>query len=646
MSVSIKTVPTKPYDGQKPGTSGLRKRVKIFQQENYTENFIQATLEAIPEPGGAKGATLVIGGDGRFYIPEALQIITKLSAGAGNSIDPLHCDQPYTVFAAMRLHRFLAYAKGVSLRIYRHGRFALGGNDAQGKGGNWGSIRSAEKKLAAVSKLIVGQNGILSTPAASNLIRKYKATGGILLTASHNPGGPDNDFGIKYNVANGGPAPESVTNKIYEITKTIKELHIADIPKVDFSKIGSTTIGGLTVDVINSTDDYVELMKDIFDFDLLRNFFKSNTNYRMLFDGMNGVTGPYGHHIFVKELGLPESSVMNFKPLPDFGGGHPDPNLTYAHDLVERVEKEGIDFGAASDGDGDRNMIIGKGAFVTPSDSVAIIAHYAKAAIPYFQKNGVHGLARSMPTSQAVDLVAKKQGLEYFEVPTGWKFFGNLMDAGRCSVCGEESFGTGSDHIREKDGLWAILAWLSIIAYVNKEKLGSSVQDVLQLHYKVYGRNFFSRFVDVVITDIAVNKLMFGLLCYRYDYEEVESKGAEDMVDRLRSQIQSGELKGKKFGDFQVALADDFEYKDPIDNSVSKNQGIRIVFEDGSRIVIRLSGTGSQGATVRLYVEKYSNNTAEYDADTQKALKPLIDQALIISQLKEYTGRDKPTVIT
>ncbi|GAB5590056.1 hypothetical protein Unana1_04956 [Umbelopsis nana] len=558
MSVSVKSVPTTPYDGQKPGTSGLRKRVKVFQQANYTENFIQATLEAIPEPGGAKGATLVIGGDGRFYIPEALQIIAKLSAGAG------------------------------------------------------------------VSRLIVGQNGILSTPAASNLIRKYKATGGILLTASHNPGGPDNDFGIKYNVANGGPAPESVTNKIYEITKTIKELHVADIPKIDFTKLGSTTVGDLTIDVIDSTEDYVQLMKEIFDFDGLRAFFKSNPNYRILFDGMNGVTGPYGYHLFVKELGLPESSVMNFKPLPDFGGGHPDPNLTYAHDLVERVEKEGIDFGAASDGDGDRNMIIGKGAFVTPSDSVAIIAHYAKAVIPYFQKNGVHGLARSMPTSQAVDLVAKKQGLEHFEVPTGWKFFGNLMDAGRCSICGEESFGTGSDHIREKDGLWAILAWLSIIAYVNKEKLASSVHDILQLHYKEYGRNFFSR----------------------YDYEEVESKGAGEMVNRLQQQIQSGELKGKTFGAFKIAFVDDFEYKDPIDKSVSSNQGIRIVFEDGSRVVIRLSGTGSQGATVRLYVEKYSNNAAEYDADTQKALKPLIDQALAISQLKEFTGREKPTVIT
>ncbi|KAH8551706.1 hypothetical protein BGW37DRAFT_425051 [Umbelopsis sp. PMI_123] len=558
MSVSVKTVPTTPYEGQKPGTSGLRKRVKVFQQEHYTENFVQATLQAIPVPGGAKGATLVIGGDGRYYIPEALQIIAKLSAAAG------------------------------------------------------------------VSKLIVGQNGILSTPAASNLIRKFKATGGILLTASHNPGGPNNDFGIKYNVSNGGPAPESVTNKIYEITKTIKELHIADIPKVDFSTIGSTIVGSMTIDVIDSTEDYVQLMKSIFDFDALREFFKSNPNYRILFDGMNGVTGPYGYHLFVKELGLPESSVMNFKPLPDFGGGHPDPNLTYAHDLVERVEKEGIDFGAASDGDGDRNMIIGKGAFVTPSDSVAIIAHYAKVAIPYFQKNGVNGLARSMPTSQAIDLVAKKQGLEHFEVPTGWKFFGNLMDAGRCSICGEESFGTGSDHIREKDGLWAVLAWLSIIAYTNKQKLASSVHDILQLHYKQYGRNFFSR----------------------YDYEEVEAKGANDMVNRLQGQIQTGELKGKTFGTFKIAFVDDFEYNDPIDKSVSSHQGVRIVFDDGSRVIIRLSGTGSQGATVRLYVEKYSNNAAEYDTDTQKALKPLIDQALIISRLKEFTGRDTPTVIT
>lgn len=309
----------------------------------------------------------------------------------------------------------------------------------------------------------MGRNGIVSTPAVSNLIRKYKATGGILLTASHNPGGPENDFGIKYNCSNGGPAPESVTNKIYEITKTLKELKVAQVDAVDFSKLGSVNVGEMTVEVIDGVDDYVDLMKTIFDFESIKQFFASQKDFKMLFDGMNGVTGPYGYRLFVEEFGLPESSVMRYKPLSDFGGAHPDPNLTYAHDLVEAVEKEGYDFGAASDGDGDRNMIIGRKAFVTPSDSVAIIAHYAKEAIPYFQKHGVQGLARSMPTSQAIDLVAKKMGVEHFEVPTGWKFFGNLMDAGRCSVCGEESFGTGSDHIREKDGLWAILGKDDII---------------------------------------------------------------------------------------------------------------------------------------------------------------------------------------
>ncbi|KAI8365180.1 uncharacterized protein BYT42DRAFT_550082 [Radiomyces spectabilis] len=556
--VNVNTVQTKPFEGQKPGTSGLRKRVKVFQQPNYTENFIQAVLKAIPESdGGAKGATLVIGGDGRFYLNEVLQIIVKLSVAAG------------------------------------------------------------------VKKLVVGRDGIVSTPAVSCIIRKIKATGGILLTASHNPGGPDADFGIKYNCSNGGPAPESVTNRIYEISKTLQNLEIADIPKVDFSQLGTQHIGDLTLEVIDGVKDYVEYMKTIFDFDEIRTFFKNNKDFKMLFDGMNGVTGPYGYRLFVEELGLPESSVMRFKPLPDFGGAHPDPNLTYAHDLVERVQAENYDFGAASDGDGDRNMIIGKDAFVTPSDSVAIIAHYAKEAIPYFKKHGVNGLARSMPTSQALDLVAKKQGLEFFEVPTGWKFFGNLMDAGRCSICGEESFGTGSDHVREKDGVWAILAWLSIIAHVNKSKR-MGVQDILQEHYKVYGRNFFSR----------------------YDYEEVDSKGAEDMVERLRGMIEKNELVGKTCGQFKIAKADDFAYHDPIDGSESKKQGIRIIFEDGSRIVIRLSGTGSHGATVRLYVEKYSDNAAEYPKPTQEALKPIIDVALELSQLEKFTGRKEPTVIT
>ncbi|KAI9321418.1 hypothetical protein BX666DRAFT_1874678 [Dichotomocladium elegans] len=554
--VEIKKVSTKPYNDQKPGTSGLRKRVKVFQQENYTENFIQATLHTVEN--GAKGATLVVGGDGRYYLDEVMQIIIKFSLGAG------------------------------------------------------------------VSKLIVPVNGLISTPAGSHLIRKYKATGGILLTASHNPGGPDKDFGIKYNVKNGGPAPEGVTNKIFETSKQLKELVYADIPKVDYSKIGDQQIGDMTLHVIDGIDDYVELMKEIFDFDEIKSFLATNKSFKVLFDGMHGVTGIYGHRLFLQEFGLSEASIMRSTPLPDFGGEHPDPNLTYAHELVERVNKDQIDFGAASDGDGDRNMVLGKNAFVTPSDSVAVIAHYARDVIPYFKKHGIHGLARSMPTSRALDLVAKKQGLELFEVPTGWKFFGNLMDAHRCSICGEESFGTGSDHVREKDGVWAVLAWLSIVVHLNKTKPGTSVYDILQNHYKIYGRNFFSR----------------------YDYEEVESEKANDVIENLRSLSANKQLIGKTFNGFRVSEVDDFSYKDPIDGSVSSHQGMRVFFDDGSRFVLRLSGTGSHGATIRLYVEKYSNNPAEYTDDTQKALRPLIDVALEISRLQHYTGRDKPTVIT
>ncbi|KAF9438323.1 Phosphoglucomutase-2 [Entomortierella beljakovae] len=554
---SIQTISTKPFEGQRPGTSGLRKRVKVFQQEHYTQNFIQATLDAIPT--GAKGATLVIGGDGRYFSEDAVQMIIRI--GAANE----------------------------------------------------------------VSKLIIGQNTILSTPAASNLIRIRKATGGILLTASHNPGGPDNDFGIKYNMSNGGPAPESVTEKIYEITQKITSYKEIALPPINLSNIGIQRVGNLEVEIVDSVADYLVLLKDIFDFDLIKHFLQSNPDFTVLFDGMHGVTGPYGQTIFVQELGLPQKSVMNCIPLPDFGGGHPDPNLTYAHELVERVEKEGISFGAASDGDGDRNMIIGKGAFVTPSDSVAIIAAQAHA-IPYFVRTGVKGLARSMPTSTALDLVAKKKGYEYFEVPTGWKFFGNLMDAGRLSICGEESFGTGSDHIREKDGVWAVVAWLNIIAFANQTKK-AGINDILLTHYNEYGRNFFSR----------------------YDYEEVESEGASKMVDRLRTMVSTGRdsLIGKDIGNgFVVKDGDDFEYTDPIDGSVSKKQGVRIIFEDGSRVIVRLSGTGSQGATVRLYVEKYESNPSKYQDNTQEALRPLIEAALKLSQLTEFTGRKEPTVIT
>lgn len=555
MSGSIKTVPTEPFEGQKPGTSGLRKRVEVFSQPGYTENFVQAILSSIPAPG-AKGATLVVGGDGRYFSIPAIQSIVRLCAGNG------------------------------------------------------------------VAKLIIGANGILSTPAASHVIRAYKATGGILLTASHNPGGPDADFGIKYNMNNGGPAPEGVTNKIYQVTTTIKEYHVVEGEDVDLSKAGNTSFGPMQIQVIDPVKDYVNYLSQIFDFGLIKSFLQQGS-FSVLFDALHGVTGPYGRALFVDEFGLPESSIQNCVPSENFGGGHPDPNLTYAKSLVDAVEYKNISFGAASDGDGDRNMIIGKGAFVNPSDSVAIIADWADRAIPYF-KSGVKGLARSMPTSGAIDRVAQKKGFECFEVPTGWKFFGNLMDAGRLSICGEESFGTGSDHIREKDGLWAVVAWLSIMAAANKEKPGSTVSDVLQRHYAQYGRNFFSR----------------------YDYEEVDSAGAKSMMDHLASQFTSTAFPGTKLGAFEVAEAGDFAYTDPIDGSVSKNQGLFIKFKDGSRIVFRLSGTGSAGATIRLYVEKYTNDSSEYTADAQVGLKPLIEQALKVSDLQKFTGRNQPTVIT
>ncbi|WVF68735.1 hypothetical protein IAT40_003507 [Kwoniella sp. CBS 6097] len=558
----IQTVQTKAYSGQKPGTSGLRKKVKIFQQEHYTENFIQATLSAIP--GGPEGKTLVVGGDGRYFSPEAVQIILRISAANG------------------------------------------------------------------IKHIILGQDAILSTPAVSALIRSLKTDGGILLTASHNPGGPDNDFGIKFNISNGGPAPEEVTNKIHKITETISEYKQINLPDLDLSKTGEFNHGPIKVTIVDPVSNYIQLLKDIFDFDMIKNWLHTTSpKPTVLFDALNGVTGPYGRAIFVDELGLDENSIQNCVPKPDFGGSHPDPNLTYAHELVERVEKENIEFGAASDGDGDRNMIYGKGAFVTPSDSVAIIADWAEKAIPYF-KGGVKGLARSMPTSGAIDIVAKDKGLEVFEVPTGWKFFGNLMDAGRLSICGEESFGTGSDHIREKDGVWAIVAWLSILAAANKEKPGSGINDVLMQHWKKYGRSFFSR----------------------YDYEECESEGAEAMMDHLRKLFASSDFVGTELKatssetSFKVAEADDFSYTDPIDGSVSQKQGLYIKFADGSRIIFRLSGTGSSGATVRLYVEKYSKNEAEYGNDAQDGLKPLIEVALSVSKLKEFTKRDKPDVIT
>ncbi|KAK5126879.1 hypothetical protein LTR08_004562 [Meristemomyces frigidus] len=554
--MSVKTVQTKAYQDQKPGTSGLRKKVKVFQQENYSENFVAAILLSIPE--GVKDSYLVIGGDGRYYNPEVTQLIAKIGAAYG------------------------------------------------------------------VKKLLIGQDGIMSTPAASHMIRIKKATGGILLTASHNPGGPTEDFGIKYNLANGAPAPESVTNKIYETSKMLKEYKIMDIPDVDLKKIGTQKVGPLEVEIVHSTTDYVNMLKDIFDFDLIKSFLKEHSDFKILFDGLSGVTGNYGVDIFEKELGM-KGSTQNCVPKPDFGGHHPDPNLVYAHSLVEAVEKDNIHFGAASDGDGDRNMIYGAQSFVSPGDSLAIIAHHAEL-IPYFKKQGVYGLARSMPTSGAVDLVAKKKGLKSYEVPTGWKFFCGLFDADKMNICGEESFGTGSNHIREKDGLWAIVAWLNIIAGVGKQTNSTPSIKSIQLDFwKIYGRTFFTR----------------------YDYEGCESEGAEKMVSHMQELITTkrDSFVGSTVAGRKVIEADDFSYTD-LDGSVSKNQGIYVKFDDGSRIVVRLSGTGSSGATIRLYVEKHENDASKYELDAQDYLKEPITMAVELLKLQEFVGRTEPDVKT
>ncbi|KAK3941819.1 phosphoglucomutase [Diplogelasinospora grovesii] len=554
--MDVKTVQFQPFTDQKPGTSGLRKRVTVFQQPHYSESFVTSILLSIPE--GAEGAFLVIGGDGRFWNPEVIQLIAKIGAAYG------------------------------------------------------------------VKKLLIGQNGILSTPAASHVIRKRKATGGILLTASHNPGGPKNDFGIKYNLANGGPAPESVTNKIFEASKTLTSYKMANIPDVDISTIGTRKYGSLEVEVVDSTADYVEMLKDIFDFGLIKKFFATHPDFKVLFDALSGVTGPYGTAIFVDELGLGSDSIQNCEPSPDFNGGHPDPNLTYAHSLVEVVEKKNIPFGAASDGDGDRNMIYGAGAFVSPGDSLAIIAHHAQL-IPYFKKNGVYGLARSMPTSGAVDLVAKKQGLNCYEVPTGWKFFCALFDANKLSICGEESFGTGSNHIREKDGLWAIVAWLNIIAGlgVSNPGVAPSIKQIQKDFWTEYGRTFFTR----------------------YDYENVDSDGANKVVGVLEALVADPNFVGSKVGDRTVTKAGNFSYTD-LDGSVSSNQGLYACFSSGSRIVVRLSGTGSSGATIRLYIEQHSSDPATYDMDAQDFLKPEIKMATDLLKFKEFVGRDEPDVKT
>jgi len=543
MTVSVQS--TTPLAGQRPGTSGLRKKVKVFQQPNYLENFVQSVFDVI---GDFAGRTLVVGGDGRYYNREAIQVIVKMAAANG------------------------------------------------------------------FGKVLVGQGGILSTPAASCVIRKYKAYGGLILSASHNPGGPDEDFGIKYNIGNGGPAPEKVTEAVYARSLGITEYRTFKADDIDLEAIGSSRIGEMQVEVIDPVADYAELMQSLFDFDAIRALLAGK--FRIAFDAMHAVTGPYAKVIIEEMLGAPAGTVMNGIAKEDFGGGHPDPNLTYAEELVDVMFGENApEFGAASDGDGDRNMILGKRFFVTPSDSLAILAANAQLAPGY--AGGIAGVARSMPTSEAVDRVAERLGIDCYETPTGWKFFGNLMDAGKVTLCGEESFGTGSSHVREKDGLWAVLFWLNILA-VRKV----SVETIVAEHWALYGRNFYSR----------------------HDYEGVDAAAAEKMMDYLRSRFEK--LPGNSFGERIVKMCDDFSYTDPVDLSVSKGQGVRIMFEDGSRIVFRLSGTGTEGATVRIYIESFKSDPDKHHMDAQTALSDLIEIAATISRLQEFTGRSEPTVIT
>ncbi len=541
----IQTISTNPFKDQKPGTSGLRKRVKVFQQPHYLENFVQSIFDTINAPADA---TLTLGGDGRYYNREAIQIILKMAAANG------------------------------------------------------------------FGQVIVGQGGILSTPAASCLIRKYKTFGGIILSASHNPGGVDGDFGIKYNTENGGPAPEKITEAIFEKSKTIQHYKIIEAPDVALDVIGETNLAGMTVKVINGVTDYAELMESLFDFTAIKDLFVSG--FSIKFDAMHAVTGPYAEEIFIKRLGAPSNSLMNCKPLPDFGGGHPDPNLTYAHELVEILYGDNApDFGAASDGDGDRNMILGKGFFVTPSDSLALIAANARMVKGYAK--GIAGVARSMPTSGAVDMVVKSLDIPCYETPTGWKFFGNLMDADKVTLCGEESFGTGSSHVREKDGLWAVLFWLNILAIKRQ-----SVEQIVKRHWLQFGRNVYSR----------------------HDYEDLPLDAANGVIHHLRDNFTA--ITGKTFGQYTIQTCDDFSYTDSIDGSISSQQGLRILFTDGSRIVFRLSGTGTSGATLRIYLEAFEPDTNKHDLDAQTLLAEMIQIAMQISELKQITGRDTPTVIT
>jgi len=544
--MQIDTITTQPYSDQNPGTSGLRKKVRVFQQPGYLENFVQSIFDSLED---FAGQTLVLGGDGRYFNRQAIQIIIKMAAANG------------------------------------------------------------------FGELIIGQGGLLSTPAASHIIRKNKAFGGLVLSASHNPGGPDEDFGIKYNVSNGGPAPEKYTDAFFKCSQTINNYKSSPLEDIDLDRIGSQQIGDIKITIIDPVTDYAELMQSIFDFNLLRQCISSGY-ITLLFDAMHAITGPYAKRILVDMLGASPESVINAEPLEDFGGHHPDPNLAHAQELAECMfSANAPTFGAASDGDGDRNMIMGSNIFVTPSDSLAIIAANAHL-IPAYAK-GLSGVARSMPTSQAVDRVAVNYNIPCYETPTGWKFFGNLLDAGKITLCGEESFGTGSNHVREKDGLWAVLFWLNLIA-----RKRQPVADIVHEHWQKFGRDIYCR----------------------HDYEAIEGSIANDIVEHLRNQLPT--LPGQAFGEYVVKYADEFSYHDPIDGSISKNQGIRIGFVNGSRIIFRLSGTGTVGATLRIYLERFEPDATKHDQDAQVALAALINLAEQFCEVKKRTGRTEPDVTT
>jgi phosphoglucomutase len=541
----IRTLPTRPFDGQRPGTSGLRKKVAVFSQPHYAENFIQSIFNALE---GFKGGLLVVGGDGRYHNREVVETVVRMAAANG------------------------------------------------------------------FGRILVGRSGFLSTPAASNLIRKHGAFGGIILSASHNPGGPDGDFGIKYNVANGGPAPEKVTEAIFAETRRIDTFKTSDAGDIDLDRLGATRIEEASVEIVDPVDDYAELMAKLFDFAAIADLFAGG--FTMCFDAMHAITGPYAKAILENRLGATAGTVVNGTPLPDFGGHHPDPNLVHARALYDlMMSTSAPDFGAASDGDGDRNLIIGRGQYVTPSDSLAMLA--ANAALAPAYAGGLAGVARSMPTSAAVDRVAERLGIACYETPTGWKFFGNLLDAGLATLCGEESAGTGSDHIREKDGLWAVLLWLNILA-----RRRQSVAEVARRHWAEHGRNYYTR----------------------HDYEEIDAGGAGALMTDLRAALPG--LVGKSFGAEVVRQADDFAYRDPVDGSLTTGQGIRILFASGARIVYRLSGTGTEGATLRVYVERFEPDPGKLALDTQATLSGLIAAAGSIGRIRERTGRPAPSVIT